>query len=144
VSAKRFSQPEFALPELLTNEAWPSYIEGGCNGPSTVSGVNPAWRCYNKQSDITAPSPANLIIHLDERGDSINDASFCTKLGANLTTNPGALEDLPASHCFSCQRKVDHVEPREDTQSVHASPSVETGSIAMITIPISSFFDACG
>jgi len=75
-----------------------AYIEGGCNGSSTVSGINSAWRCYNKQSDITAPSPASLIVHLDEQGDSINDASFCTKLGANLTTNPGAWEDLPASY----------------------------------------------
>jgi prepilin-type N-terminal cleavage/methylation domain-containing protein len=75
-----------------------AYIEGGCNGSSTVSGINSAWRCYNKQSDITAPSPASLIVHLDEQGDSINDASFVTKLGANLTANPGAWEDLPASY----------------------------------------------
>ncbi len=75
-----------------------AYIEGGCNGPSTVSGVNAAWRCYNKQSDLTAPSPSNLIIHLDEQGDSINDASFVTALGANLTTNPNSWEDLPASY----------------------------------------------
>jgi hypothetical protein len=29
------------------------------------------------------------------------------------------------------------------TQSVHASQSVQNASIAMITLPISSFFDAC-
>jgi prepilin-type N-terminal cleavage/methylation domain-containing protein/prepilin-type processing-associated H-X9-DG protein len=75
-----------------------AYIQGGCAGPSTVSGVNSAWRCYNKQSDITAPSPASLIVHVDEQADSINDASFVTALGPNLTTNPNAWEDLPAGY----------------------------------------------
>jgi len=75
-----------------------AFIEGGCNGPSTVSALNSAWRCYNKESDILAPSPANLIIHLDEQGDSINDGSFCTAVGSSLKDNPGKWEDLPASY----------------------------------------------
>jgi prepilin-type N-terminal cleavage/methylation domain-containing protein len=75
-----------------------AFIEGGADGPSTVSGVNSAWRCYNKESDITAPSPANLFVHLDEQGDSINDASFVPGVGSSLTDNPGQWEDLPASY----------------------------------------------
>jgi prepilin-type N-terminal cleavage/methylation domain-containing protein/prepilin-type processing-associated H-X9-DG protein len=75
-----------------------AFIEGGANGPSTVSGINSAWRCYNKESDITAPSPANLFVHLDEQGDSINDASFVPSVGMSLTDNPGRWEDLPASY----------------------------------------------
>jgi prepilin-type N-terminal cleavage/methylation domain-containing protein/prepilin-type processing-associated H-X9-DG protein len=75
-----------------------AFIEGGANGPSTVSGLNSAWRCYNKESDITVPSPVNLFVHLDEQGDSINDASFCPEVGSSLSDNPGEWEDLPASY----------------------------------------------
>ena len=65
-----------------------AFMQGGCNGPSTVSGVNSAWRCYNKQSDIIAPSPVNLIVHLDEQGDSINDASFLYSHGLEPDGQP--------------------------------------------------------
>ena len=75
-----------------------AFIEGGANGPSTVSGLNSAWRCYNKESDITAPSPANLIVHLDEQGDSLNDASFVPDVGSSLADNPGEWGDLPGSY----------------------------------------------
>jgi len=75
-----------------------AFVQGGCNGPSTVSAVNSAWRGYNKQGDIQKPAPANLIVHLDEQGDSINDASFCTAMGSSLTNNPGTWSDLPASY----------------------------------------------
>jgi prepilin-type N-terminal cleavage/methylation domain-containing protein len=75
-----------------------AFIEGGANGPSTVSGVNSAWRCYNKEADITVPSPANLMVHLDEQGDSINDASFVPAVGSSLADNPGQWEDLPGSY----------------------------------------------
>jgi prepilin-type N-terminal cleavage/methylation domain-containing protein/prepilin-type processing-associated H-X9-DG protein len=75
-----------------------AFIEGGANGPSTVSGLNSAWRCYNKESDIGAPSPVNLMVILDEQGDSINDASFVADVGSSLTVNPGEWEDLPASY----------------------------------------------
>ena len=75
-----------------------AFIQGGCAGPSTVSFLNPAWRGYNKQADIQKPAPSELIIHMDEQGDSINDASFCTIVGSSLTVNPGVWGDLPASY----------------------------------------------
>jgi prepilin-type N-terminal cleavage/methylation domain-containing protein len=75
-----------------------AFLQGGCAGPSTVSALNSAWRCYNKQSDIMAPGPVDLIVHLDEQGDSINDASFVTAMGSSLANNPGVWEDLPASY----------------------------------------------
>jgi prepilin-type N-terminal cleavage/methylation domain-containing protein/prepilin-type processing-associated H-X9-DG protein len=75
-----------------------AFILGGADGPSTVDPSNPEWRCYNKESDITAPAPANLFVHLDEQGDSINDASFVTTVGSSLTDNPGAWDDLPGSY----------------------------------------------
>ena len=75
-----------------------AFVIGGADGPSTVSTINSAWRCYNKEADITAPAPANLFVHLDEQGDSINDASFVTDVGTSLADNPGQWEDLPASY----------------------------------------------
>jgi prepilin-type N-terminal cleavage/methylation domain-containing protein len=75
-----------------------AFIEGGANGPSTVSGLNAAWRSYNKEADINVPSPVNLMVHLDEQGDSINDASFVPVVGTSLTDNPGEWGDLPASY----------------------------------------------
>jgi len=75
-----------------------AFIQGGCSGPSTVSTLNSAWRCYNKQADIQKPAPSELIIHLDEQGDSINDASFCTVVGSSLTVNaPPTIVSQPAN-----------------------------------------------
>jgi prepilin-type N-terminal cleavage/methylation domain-containing protein len=93
-TCKEFGQQILRVRSISMN----AFIEGGANGPSTVSGVNSAWRCYNKESDITAPSPVNLIVHLDEQGDSINDASFVPNVGSSLTDNPGEWEDLPGSY----------------------------------------------
>jgi len=45
-----------------------------------------------------APSPVNLMVLLDEQGDSINDASFVPAVGSSLTVNPGEWGDLPASY----------------------------------------------
>ena len=67
-----------------------AFMQGGCNGPSTVSALESAWRGYNEQADLLTPGPVNLIVHLDEQGDSLNDASFCTTMGSSLTANPGA------------------------------------------------------
>lgn len=75
-----------------------AFIVGGADGTSTVSALNSDWRCYNKETDIIAPSPANLMVHLDEQGDSINDASFVPDMGTSLTDNPGEWGDLPGSY----------------------------------------------
>lgn len=75
-----------------------AFVVGGADGTSTISALNSAWRCYNKESDILAPSPVDLIVHLDEQGDSINDASFVPEMGASLAVNPGQWGDLPASY----------------------------------------------
>jgi hypothetical protein len=63
---------EFGVPMLRVRSiAMNAFIQGGCNGPSTVSALNSAWRCYNKQADIQKPAPSDLIIHLDEQGDDV-------------------------------------------------------------------------
>jgi prepilin-type processing-associated H-X9-DG protein len=42
--------------------------------PGQPSGGN--WRVYFKESDITAPSPSDLWVFVDEHPNSINDAAF--------------------------------------------------------------------
>jgi prepilin-type N-terminal cleavage/methylation domain-containing protein/prepilin-type processing-associated H-X9-DG protein len=74
------------------------FIQGGAYGGAATSTWYPTWRAYNKMTDITAPSPVNLIVFVDEHPDSINDGWWITEVGANLTTNPGIWEDLPASY----------------------------------------------
>ena len=73
------------------------FIQGGAYGSAPTSTWYPSWRAYNKESDMTAPSPANLIVFLDEHPDSINDGWWITEVGATLASNPGAWEDLPAN-----------------------------------------------
>ena len=48
----------------------------------------PAYRGYMKQSDITQPSPTDLIVFLEEHPDSINDSWLITDV-----TNPNYWED---------------------------------------------------
>jgi prepilin-type N-terminal cleavage/methylation domain-containing protein/prepilin-type processing-associated H-X9-DG protein len=74
------------------------FIQGGAYGPASTSTWYPSWRAYNKESDMTVPSPSNLIVFLDEHPDSINDGWWITEVGTSLVANPGAWEDLPASY----------------------------------------------
>jgi prepilin-type processing-associated H-X9-DG protein len=74
------------------------FIEGGTYGPEAGSTWFPAWRAYQKESGITVPRPSNLIVFVDEHPDSINDGWWITEVGANLTSNPGYWEDMPASY----------------------------------------------
>jgi len=89
-----FGRQMFRVRSLSMN----GFIQGGAYGPASTSTWYPAWRAYNKESDMTVPSPANLIVFLDEHPDSINDGWWITEVGANLAANPGAWEDLPASY----------------------------------------------
>jgi prepilin-type N-terminal cleavage/methylation domain-containing protein/prepilin-type processing-associated H-X9-DG protein len=45
---------------------------------------NPAYRTYQKSSDLSVPGPANLWVILDERADSINDGFFGQKVGSSI------------------------------------------------------------
>jgi prepilin-type N-terminal cleavage/methylation domain-containing protein/prepilin-type processing-associated H-X9-DG protein len=51
------------------------------------------WLSYEKVSDITKPSPANLYVTLEEHPDSINDAWQVTDV-----VDTSTWEDLPASY----------------------------------------------
>jgi prepilin-type N-terminal cleavage/methylation domain-containing protein/prepilin-type processing-associated H-X9-DG protein len=74
------------------------FVQGGAYGAASISTWYPAWRAYNKTSDITVPSPVNLVVFVDEHPDSINDGWWITAVGASLAANPGVWEDLPASY----------------------------------------------
>jgi len=79
------------------------FIQGGAYGASSVSTWYPAWRAYNKISDMTVPAPVNLIVFLDEHPDSINDGWWITEVGATLTTPASVWEDVPSSlHNRAC------------------------------------------
>ncbi len=79
------------------------FVQGGAYGKAATSTWYPAWRAYNKISNITVPRPVSLIIFVDEHPDSINDGWWITTVGADLVTNPGVWEDLPASyHNHAC------------------------------------------
>jgi prepilin-type processing-associated H-X9-DG protein len=72
------------------------FIEGDAyKGKPTAQGSTwyPAYRAYMKQSDITQPSPSDLIVFLEEQADSINDGWMITDV-----TSPAKWEDLPASY----------------------------------------------
>ena len=74
------------------------FIEGGLYNADEPSGGSiwyPAYRRYNKLSDITLPTPTDLWVFDDEHPDSINDAWEITDV-----TDTSHFVDLPASyHC---------------------------------------------
>jgi prepilin-type N-terminal cleavage/methylation domain-containing protein/prepilin-type processing-associated H-X9-DG protein len=69
------------------------FIEGGTYSMTGESTWYPTWRSYNKESDITHPTPSDLWVFLDEHPDSINDAWMITDV-----MNTGTWEDMPASY----------------------------------------------
>jgi hypothetical protein len=60
------------LPRLRSN-SMNAFITGGGYGASASAPFYPAYRCYNKMSDIMSPGPADLWVFTDEHPDSIND-----------------------------------------------------------------------
>ena len=70
------------------------FIEGGAYG----NGANgstwyPVFKAYIKMTDVVKPSPANLLVFLDEHPDSINDGWFITNPYSSTE-----FEDLPANY----------------------------------------------
>jgi prepilin-type processing-associated H-X9-DG protein len=61
--------------------------------PPDAFGRYPSWRAYRKESDLTKPSPANLIVFLDEHPDSIIGGCFYTDVD-----DTGVWWGLPASY----------------------------------------------
>ena len=84
----------------MTCRLAPFRLNGGM--PSWNGGGGAKFRTYYRRGEIGAPSEILLI--LDERSDSINDASFATDLSNTSnpegegTSNPYALIDYPARY----------------------------------------------
>jgi prepilin-type N-terminal cleavage/methylation domain-containing protein len=74
------------------------FIEGFAYGKSSGSTWYPAYRPYNRTTDVVAPSPSELWVMNDEHPDSINDGWEIMNV-----TSPTAWVDLPASyHINAC------------------------------------------
>ena len=83
------------MPRLRSN-SMNAFLEGYgfTSSPSGKSNWYPAYRCYNKQSDIINPSPSDLWVMVDEHPDSINDGWLI--VDPDTTSSWG--NDLPASY----------------------------------------------
>lgn len=71
-----------------------AFIQGNGYGPSSRSVWYPTYRCYNKESNIVAPTPSDLFVFVDEHPDSINDGWIII----GPTTPSLWAHDLPASY----------------------------------------------
>jgi len=73
------------------------FVEGNAYGSDFAGNGESTWyanwRSYNKDSQVTHPSPSDLWVILDEHPDSINDAWMITDV-----QNTAQWEDLPASY----------------------------------------------
>ncbi|MFO1499348.1 MAG: type II secretion system protein [Verrucomicrobiota bacterium] len=69
------------------------FIEGGAYGKNVGSTWYPAYRNYNKTTDVVSPSPSQLWMMNDEHPDSINDGWEIINV-----TDPNSWTDLPASY----------------------------------------------
>lgn len=59
------------------------------------------FQVFRKLSDITRPQPAEAIVILDERADSINDSAFYVSMTNSLVDFPGAYHDGGANLSFA-------------------------------------------
>jgi len=70
--------------------------QGGCN-PNNWGGAGAGYRAYEKENQVTAPTPARLWLFDDEHADSINDGFLMFSM-----TRPG-FDDGPADyHSGAC------------------------------------------
>ena len=89
-----------------------SYSMNQAVGPNTLGtkdgqGLHlpyPQYNVFIKESEVTAPAPANLFVFLDEHPDSINDGGFAVQMPANPHNTTWI--DVPAKYhgnaaCFS-------------------------------------------
>ncbi|MGA2246670.1 MAG: prepilin-type N-terminal cleavage/methylation domain-containing protein [Verrucomicrobiota bacterium] len=113
----------------LRSDSMNAFIQGGGNGNSTASVWYPGFRCYNKMSDISTPSPVNLWVFTDEHPDSINDGW----LVVDPTTLTSWGNDLPGSyhdHANSLTFADGHSEPHKWLEGTTSAPvkQVEHGT----------------
>ncbi len=69
---------------------------GGNEG--TDGGWGPAWKVYNKTTDMNDPGASNTYVLLDEREDSINDGFFVVGMDGYPDNAQTKMVDFPASY----------------------------------------------
>jgi prepilin-type processing-associated H-X9-DG protein len=79
------------IRSISMNQMFRTWPEG--HSPASPLGV---WRIYGKTSDLTAPSPANLWVVIDENPDSVNDAAYAVKMDYQGTR--ALWQDGPATY----------------------------------------------
>ena len=63
---------------------------------------NGPWFTYGKTTSVLKPSPAMLLVLLDEAADSINDASFAVSMVASTFVDcPGIYHNLGCTLAFA-------------------------------------------
>lgn len=81
-------------PNLSVNAPW-------LNGLHTNRRNRP-WRTYGKTTEITAPTPSNLFVLLEEDPDSINDACFSFSMESPTWLDvPGSLHEKSGLFAFA-------------------------------------------
>jgi len=68
----------------------------GPNSPAWNTGTTPAYHVFGKSSDIVHPGPADTIVFIDERSDSIDDGYFAIDMVKDQLPN------LPAGYHSGC------------------------------------------
>jgi prepilin-type processing-associated H-X9-DG protein len=68
----------------------------GPNSPSWNPGTTPAYHVFAKSTDIVRPGPADAIVFIDERSDSIDDGYFAIDMVTDQLPN------LPAGYHGGC------------------------------------------
>jgi len=80
--------------KLAVNGPW---LDGAHNNTR-----NGAWLTYGKTTSVLRPSPAMLIVLLDEAANSINDANFAVSMVGNTFIDcPGIYHNLGCSIAFA-------------------------------------------
>ena len=97
-------------------------LNGFIGSPTNMAGV----RCYRRLADITQPSPAEALVFLDERVETINDGSFGMQWDFDQN-RPEAwvLRDKPSivhDHAGNLTFADGHVETHrwQDTRTINA------------------------
>ena len=75
------------------------FITGGAANATVLRSasylqISGNWKMYNKETDITAPTPSDLFVFIDEHPESINDGCIVI----NPSTPTRWQDDLPASY----------------------------------------------
>jgi prepilin-type N-terminal cleavage/methylation domain-containing protein/prepilin-type processing-associated H-X9-DG protein len=108
------------------------YVGGvGDRGRPLGTWQSPEWITYRRYADIRRPSPASLLLLIDEREDSINDGYFSFLMGEQVIVDyPGAYHGAGSNINFA----DGHSERREWTDP-RTVPRLNRGALIPLVVP---------